>query len=44
MKKAGSLAGVDTHTHTHTGSLDNKKININKKDGNIKPVLILDTG
>ncbi|MEI3395905.1 MAG: hypothetical protein V8R82_09550 [Clostridia bacterium] len=40
MKKAGSLAGVDTHT----GSLDNKKININKKDGNIKPVLILDTG
>ena len=42
MKKAGNLAGVDTHTHT--GSLDNKKININKKDGNIKPVLILDTG
>lgn len=42
MKKAGSLAGV--YIHTHTGSLDNKKININKKDGNIKPVIILDTG
>lgn len=40
MKKAKILAGV----HTHTGSLNNKRINIIKKDGNINPVPILDTG
>ena len=38
MKNAEILAGV------HTGSLNNKRINIIKKDGNINPVPILDTG
>ena len=43
MKIAENLAGV--HTHTHTGSLNNnKKINKLKKDRNINPVSILDTG
>ena len=43
MKKARTVAGV--HTHTHTGSLDNiKEININKKDRNIMRVSKLDTG
>ena len=45
MKIAENLAGVHTHTHTHTGSLNNnKKINKLKKDRNINPVSILDTG
>lgn len=42
MKSAETLVGV--HTHTHTGSLNNKRINIIKKDRNINPVPILDTG
>ena len=45
MKSAETLAGVHTHTHTHTGDLENnKRIDIIKKDSNIKTVLILDTG
>ena len=45
MKKPEILAGVHTHTHTHTGSLNNnKKINKLKKDRNINPLSILDTG
>lgn len=41
MKKPEILAGV----HTQTGSLNNnKKINKLKKDRNINPVSILDTG
>ncbi len=40
MKSAETLVGV----HTHTGSLNNKRINIIKKDRNINPVPILDTG
>lgn len=42
MKSTEVLAGV--HTHTHTGSLNNKRINIIKEDRNIIPVPILDTG
>ena len=42
MKSAENLAGV--HTHTHTGSLNNKSIKIIKEDRNIIPVPILDTG
>lgn len=44
MKSAETLEGVHTHTYTHTGSLNNKRINIIKKDRNINPVPILDTG
>ena len=47
MKHAESLARVHTHTHTHThtGSLnDNKTIDKIKRDRNIIPVPILDTG
>lgn len=41
MKKPETLAGV----YTHTGNLENnKRIDIIKKDSNIKTVLILDTG
>lgn len=40
MKSTEVLAGV----HTHTGSLNNKRINIIKEDRNIIPVPILDTG
>ena len=44
MKKPEILAGVYTHTRTHTGSLNNnKKINKLKKDRNINSVSILDT-
>ena len=37
MKSAETLVGV------HTGSLNNKRINIIKKDRNINSVSILDT-
>ena len=43
MKKPETLAGV--YIYTHTGNLENnKRIDIIKKDSNIKTVLILDTG
>ena len=45
MKSAEALVRVHTHTHTHTSSLNNnKKINKVKKDRNINPVSISDTG
>ena len=42
MANAVSIERV--HTHTHTDSLNNKKMNIIKKDRNTSLGLILDTG